>query len=33
MIAISEQPGTGYRIKEDLIEKLTVHKETVRAAA
>jgi O-succinylbenzoate synthase len=33
MIAISEQPGTGYRIKEDLIEKLTVRKETVRAAA
>jgi O-succinylbenzoate synthase len=32
-IAISEQPGTGYRIKEDLIEKLTVRKETVRANA
>jgi O-succinylbenzoate synthase len=32
MIAISHQPGTGYRIKEDLIEKLTVRKETVRAA-
>jgi O-succinylbenzoate synthase len=30
MIAISDQPGTGYRIKEDLIEKLTVRKETVR---
>jgi O-succinylbenzoate synthase len=31
MIAISEQPGTGYRIKEDLIEKLTRRQETVRA--
>src|SRR6202167_5217836 len=31
MIAISGQPGTGYRIKEDLIEKLTVRKETLRA--
>jgi o-succinylbenzoate synthase len=30
IIAISNQPGTGYRIKEDLIEKLTVRKETVR---
>jgi O-succinylbenzoate synthase len=31
MIAISNQAGTGYRIKEDLIEKLTVRKETLRA--
>jgi hypothetical protein len=31
MIAISDQPGTGYRVKTDLIEKLTVRKETVRA--
>jgi len=31
MIAISDQPGTGYRIKTDLIEKLTVRKETLRA--
>ena len=31
MIAISGQPGTGYRVKEDLIEKLTVKKETLRA--
>ncbi len=31
MIAICAQPGTGYRIKEDLIEKLTVRKETIRA--
>jgi O-succinylbenzoate synthase len=33
MIAISNQPGTGYRVKEDLIEKLTVRKETLRAGA
>src|ERR1700733_2484088 len=33
MIAISDQPGTGYRVKEDLIEKLTVRKETLRARA
>jgi O-succinylbenzoate synthase len=31
MIAISNQPGSGYRIKPDLIEKLTVRKETLRA--
>lgn len=31
MIAISDSPGTGYRIKTDLIEKLTVRKETLRA--
>jgi O-succinylbenzoate synthase len=31
MIAISDQAGSGYRVKEDLIEKLTVRKETVRA--
>jgi O-succinylbenzoate synthase len=31
MIAISDQPGTGYRIKTDLIEKLTVRKQTLRA--
>jgi O-succinylbenzoate synthase len=28
MIAISDAPGTGYRVKPDLIEKLTVRKET-----
>jgi O-succinylbenzoate synthase len=33
MIAIGEQPGTGYRIKEDLIEKFTTRKETLRASA
>src|SRR5450631_1488137 len=31
MIAIRDQPGTGYRVKEDLIEKLTVRRETLRA--
>jgi O-succinylbenzoate synthase len=30
MIAISDKPGTGYRIRPDLIEKLTVRKETLR---
>src|SRR5277367_6713133 len=30
MIAISDQAGTGYRVKEDLIEKLTVRKQTLR---
>jgi O-succinylbenzoate synthase len=33
MIAISAQPGTGYRVKHDLIERLTVLKETLRASA
>jgi O-succinylbenzoate synthase len=32
-IAVTEQTGTGYRIKQDLIEKLTARKETVRASA
>jgi o-succinylbenzoate synthase len=31
MIAVSDQPGMGYRVKTDLIEKLTVRKETLRA--
>ena len=31
MIAISNQPGRGYRVKPDLIEELTVRKETLRA--
>jgi O-succinylbenzoate synthase len=30
MIAISNQPGTGYRVRPDLIEKLTVRKETLK---
>ena len=33
MIKISDQPGSGYRIKEDMIERLTVRKETFRAVA
>jgi O-succinylbenzoate synthase len=33
MIAISDAPDMGYRVKEDFIEKLTVRKETVRAGA
>ncbi len=31
MIAISDRPGSGYRIREELIEKLTVREETLRA--
>jgi O-succinylbenzoate synthase len=31
MIGVGDQPGTGYRVKPDLIEKLTVRKETLRA--
>jgi O-succinylbenzoate synthase len=33
MIAISEKPETGYRVRPDLIEKLTVRKETLRAGS
>jgi O-succinylbenzoate synthase len=29
-IAISNEAGTGYRVREDLIEKLTVRKEELR---
>ena len=29
-IMVSDQPGTGYRIREDLIEKLSVRKETLK---
>ena len=32
-ISIHDEPGTGYKVREDLIEKLTVRKETMRAAA
>jgi O-succinylbenzoate synthase len=32
-IAVKEEGGTGYRVREDLIEKLTVRKETFRTAA
>jgi O-succinylbenzoate synthase len=31
-IRISDEPGTGYRIREDLIEKLTVRKQTLSPA-
>jgi len=30
MIAVSDKPGTGYAVKAELIEKLTVRKETLR---
>src|SRR5271168_2365848 len=30
-ILIRDEPGSGYRVREDLIEKLTVRKETIRA--
>src|SRR5579863_1909241 len=29
-IAIRDEPGTGYRLREDLVEKLTLRKETIR---
>jgi o-succinylbenzoate synthase len=32
-IIIRDQPGTGYRVREDLIEKLTTRKETIRPRA
>jgi O-succinylbenzoate synthase len=32
MIPVSDRPGTGYRVRTDLIEKLTVRKETFRAS-
>jgi O-succinylbenzoate synthase len=31
MISVSDKPGTGYRLKPDLIERLTVRKQTLRA--
>jgi o-succinylbenzoate synthase len=31
MIPVGDQPGTGYRVKEDFIEKLTVRKQTLTA--
>jgi len=30
LITIRDEPGTGYRVREDLIEKLTVKKETIQ---
>jgi o-succinylbenzoate synthase len=32
MITVRDEPGTGYNVREDLIEKLTVRKRTIRAA-
>ncbi len=32
MITVRGEPGTGYNVREDLIEKLTVRKKTIRAA-
>jgi O-succinylbenzoate synthase len=32
MITLRDEPGTGYKVREDLIEKLTVRKKTIRAA-
>ena len=32
-IAISDTPGRGYEVRTDLIERLTVRKETIRAMA
>jgi O-succinylbenzoate synthase len=31
MIAVSDAVGTGYRVREELIKKLTVREETLRA--
>jgi O-succinylbenzoate synthase len=31
-ISVSDEPGTGYRIRQDLIDKLSTRKETIRAA-
>ncbi len=31
MIAISDVPGTGYRVSEDLVRTFTVREETFRA--
>ena len=31
MIAVSNEPGTGYRVREDLVKKFTVREETFRA--
>jgi O-succinylbenzoate synthase len=32
-IDVKDEPGTGYRVREDLIEKLTVRKETIRSGS
>jgi O-succinylbenzoate synthase len=31
-ISVSDQPGTGYKVREELIEKLTVRKEIIGRA-
>jgi len=31
MIAVSDAPGTGYRVRDDLVQKITVREETLRA--
>jgi hypothetical protein len=31
MIAVRDVPGTGYHIREDLVQKFTVREETFRA--
>ena len=31
MIAVSDAPGTGYQVREDLVQKFTVREETFRA--
>ena len=31
-IKVSDEPGTGYKVREDLLEKLTVRKETIRSS-
>lgn len=33
MIVIRDEPGTGYRVREDVIDKLTVRKETIQEGA
>jgi hypothetical protein len=31
MIVVSDTPGTGYKVREDLVRKFTVREETFRA--
>jgi hypothetical protein len=33
MIAVSDAPGTGYRVREDLIQKLTVREQTFKSSS
>ncbi|HZU44261.1 MAG TPA: o-succinylbenzoate synthase, partial [Terriglobales bacterium] len=32
-IAISDEPGTGYTVRDDLVERLTVRKETITSTS